>query len=225
MATLQELRRYYQRRYAAPPGAMRDYRSYLDLIDAEPGSRILDVGCGEGFFLEEAIRGGLAAVGVEIVQPALRLARQRIGGGKLAAAAGEALPFADASMDFVACLGSLEHFAQPAAGAQEVARVLRPDGQAMIAVPNRQFLGWLFLRRQGTEQQEVAELLLDRQGWIDLLTAAGLEVVAISKEPWHTKPFPSVLKRIVVRAAWHLIPLRWTYQFVIRCRRPPCHSV
>jgi SAM-dependent methyltransferase len=218
MTTLRGLIRYYDDRYARPPGAMRDYRLYLDLIEARPGSRILDVGCGEGFFLEEAEKAGLQPVGVEIVRSAIVLARCRVPAAALAVAAGEALPFPDRSMDFVACLGSLEHFADPAAGAREVARVLRDDGRALIVVPNRRFLLWILRGRRGTEQQEVGELLLDREEWSDLLAEAGLEVLAVSREPWHTKPFPSPLKRLAARIAWRVIPLRWTYQFAFLCR-------
>lgn len=211
--------RFYEERYAAPPGAMRDYRLYLDLVEAKAGQRVLDVGCGEGFFLEAAARAGLRTVGVEIVESAIRIAREREPAAGLAIAAGEALPFATASMDRVTCLGSLEHFADPAAGAREVARVLTPHGRALIVVPNRRFLGWRLIGRRGTEQQAVGELLLDRAEWQALLEAAGLRVLKVVREPWHTKPFPSQLKRIAARAAWHLLPLRWTYQFAFTCER------
>ena len=210
--------RFYEERYAQPPGAMRDYRCYLRLLDAMPGRRLLDIGCGEGFFLEEAARLGVIGHGVEIVPSAIQFARERVPSARLTLAAGEALPYADGSMDYVTCLGSLEHFPDPAAGAREVARVLAPNGRVLIVVPNREFVGWALLGREGTEQQEVAELLLDREEWTKLLEVAGLEVVHVTKEPWHTKPFPSRFKRMVARVAWHLIPLRWTYQFAFICQ-------
>ena len=210
--------RFYEERYAQPPGAMRDYRCYLHLLDAVPGRRLLDIGCGEGFFLEEAARLGMVGYGVEIVPSAIRLARERVPSARLTLADGEALPYADGSMDYVTCLGSLEHFPDPVAGAREVARVLAPTGRALIVVPNRRFVGWSLLGRKGTEQQEVSELLLDREEWTRLLENAELEVVQVTKEPWHTKPFPSRLKRIVATISWRLIPLRWTYQFAFICQ-------
>lgn len=211
--------RFYEERYARPPGAMRDYRLYLDLLGARAPGRVLDVGCGEGFFLAEANRAGMEVVGVEIVEQAIRLARGRVPHASLVVAAGEALPFPDASMDYVTCLGTLEHFADPSAGAREVARVLRDDGWALIVVPNRKFVGWIARGRRGTEQREVGELLLSRDEWIDLLGKAGLHVHNVTREPWHTKPFPSRWKRIAARIAWHVIPLEWTYQFAFLCRR------
>lgn len=218
-ATLDRLIDFYRDRYAAPPGALRDYRAYLPFLDLEPGDRVLDIGCGEGFFLEAAGQQGARPTGIEIVDEAIRLARHRLPQAGLLIAAGEALPFADASFDIVTCLGSLEHFADPAAGAREVARVLRPDGTALVVVPNRRFLGWSLTGRAGTEQQAASELLLDLDEWRRFLEGAGLRVVSVAKEPWHTKPFRSRLKRLAVRIAWWVLPLRLTYQFAFVCRR------
>lgn len=218
-ATLDRLIDFYRDRYTAPPGAMRDYRAYLPFLDLEPGDRVLDIGCGEGFFLEAAGQQGARPTGIEIVDEAIRLARHRLPQAGLLIAAGEALPFADASFDIVTCLGSLEHFADPAAGAREVARVLRRDGTALIVVPNRRFLGWYLKGRVGTEQRAASELLLDLDEWRRFLDGAGLRVLAVAKEPWHTKPFRSRLKRLAARVAWQVLPLHLTYQFAFVCRR------
>ncbi len=219
MARLSEAVEYYEARYQAAPGAMRDYHEYLKLVGAQPEEKLLDIACGEGFLLEAARRVGLHPFGVEISPTALQLARRRAPGVPLVQSAGEALPFTDRFFDRITCLGSLEHFVDPAAGAREIARLLRDDGAALIVVPNRHFVGWLAVARRGTEQRELSELLLDREGWTSLLEAAGLRVAAVSKDPWHTKPLPSRARRLLLRWAWHLIPLRWTYQFAFLCRR------
>jgi SAM-dependent methyltransferase len=218
MTRLSELIDYYEARYATPPGAMRDYRRYLQLVDARPGARLLDIGCGEGFLLAEARAAGMDPLGVEISLSALQLTRKRVPSVDLALAAGEFLPLARESFDAVACLGTLEHFADPSAGVREIARVTRRGGQALIVVPNQRFVGWRVLRRKGTEQQDVSELLLNLRAWKSLLEAGGLEVLKVVKEPWDTKPQPTALRRLALRWAWRLIPLRWTYQFAFLCR-------
>lgn len=208
---------YYEERYRQPPGAMRDYGAYLELLDLLPGERLLDVGCGEGFFLAEARRSGLEVVGIEIAQAALRLAREKVPAPLLARAAGESLPFARGTFQWVSCLGVLEHFSDPRAGVREIGRVLGPSGRALIVVPNRRFVGWLVRGTVGTEQQRVSELLLDLDEWRELLEGEGLRVMNVTKEPWHTKPFGAWPLRWLLRLAHVLIPRRWTYQFAFVC--------
>lgn len=217
VATRDTITQFYDERYASPPGPMRDYRLYVRLARVRSGDRLLDIGCGEGFLVDAAQKQGAWSVGVEIVERALRLARARMERVPLLAAEGEALPFADRSFDRVTCIGTLEHFTDPAAGVGEVARVLRTDGLALIVVPNRRFIGWHVRRRQGTEQRDAAELLLDEREWTELITRNGLECIRSEKEPWHTKPVASRAQRLLLRWAQRIIPRRWTYQFALLC--------
>jgi hypothetical protein len=85
-------------------------------------------------------------------------------------------------------------------------------------VPNADFIVWRLRGAGGTEQQAVQELLLDLRGWRALVEGCGLRVVSVEKEPWHTKPAAPGTRalRTVARA---VIPLRWTYQFNLICRR------
>ncbi len=72
----------------------------------------------------------------------------------------KSLPFDDESFDLVTCLGSLEHFPDPAASAKEMKRVLKPGGEALIFVPNLFFLGHIwFGLRHGTQPTEGGQLL------------------------------------------------------------------
>jgi SAM-dependent methyltransferase len=48
---------------------------------------------------------------------------------------GARLPFADATFDNVVCLEVLEHVPDPAIVIAEIARVLRPGGQAWLSMP------------------------------------------------------------------------------------------
>ena len=55
---------------------------------------------------------------------------------------GERLPFADGCFDYVTSIGSLEHYVDPERGAAELARVLAPEGRAVVLLPNTFGLLW-----------------------------------------------------------------------------------
>lgn len=209
---------YYDRWYAGPPVAPRDFAAYLDMLRPLPARGAwLDVGCGPGFMLRE-VEGlhGWLAVGVDLSLRALRSAGDVAPSAHALSASGEALPFPDDAFDIVTALGTLEHFPSPELGAREVARVLRPGGGALIVVPNRRFVGWAIRGRAGTEQRDNLELLLDRAGWRALLTAGGLDVVDVRRDPWHTRP-ASPPMRWLRRLANALTPLGVNYQFAFVC--------
>jgi SAM-dependent methyltransferase len=100
-------------------------QAYLDGLPRDV--RVLDAGCGEGVLVEQ-YAGRLAIEGLDpnYVAPHVRQ-------GSLTA-----LPYPDEVFDRVLCLDVLEHLAyedQPRA-LLEIRRVLRPDGEALISVPN-----------------------------------------------------------------------------------------
>jgi 2-polyprenyl-3-methyl-5-hydroxy-6-metoxy-1,4-benzoquinol methylase len=49
----------------------------LDAVEAGPDTRILDVACGPGHLAARAAERGATAVGVDIAEPMVRIARQR----------------------------------------------------------------------------------------------------------------------------------------------------
>lgn len=131
---------------------------------------------------------GARAFGVDISMPTVRLARdaftQAGEHGRLAAAAGDVrdLPFADDSFDAIYSMGTIEHFDETEQAVAEMARVLKPGGQAIVGVPNRHdpFLRPLLvaalysvgLYGYGYEKS------YSRRALRQMLERAGLEVVA-----------------------------------------------
>ena len=58
-------------------------------------------------------------------------------------------PFPSSTFDYVTNLGSLEHFKDPFVGLSEMYRVLKPNGKAVILLPNSYYLVdiiWTVLR-------------------------------------------------------------------------------
>ncbi len=101
------------------------------------GSRLLDVGCGEGALLDWFLRRGADAFGLDPQPARLEQAARRIGPGRCVAGRGEMLPFGDAAFDAVVFFNSLHHLPEPAmAGALvEARRVLRDGGRLVVVEP------------------------------------------------------------------------------------------
>lgn len=95
---------------------------------------LLDVGCGEGAFLEAAGRAGFACTGTEVSAAAVRIAKGR--GLDVREGTLESSAFPDASFDAVTMWHVLEHLPDPFATLREVRRILKPGGRLLLAVPN-----------------------------------------------------------------------------------------
>jgi SAM-dependent methyltransferase len=91
-----------------------------------PGSFVVDVGCGNGWILAEAVGRGCRGVGTEVFQELVDATRAR--GCEAVLAPAEALPLADASADGAVFAGVLP-FTEEDRALAELARVLRPGGR------------------------------------------------------------------------------------------------
>jgi 2-polyprenyl-3-methyl-5-hydroxy-6-metoxy-1,4-benzoquinol methylase len=148
---LQEL---YERRaeiqYPAPvpppdPRRDRKFERLTELLLAQlPCERLLDAGCGDGRYFGELARAPQPPQAVTATDIAERIlataaaAARRDGlEVKLVRANLEQLPFPDGSFDVVFCSQVIEHLLDPAAGARELARVLRPGGRLVLSTDNR----------------------------------------------------------------------------------------
>lgn len=122
-------------------GRRKIIASFLERICKDIGKRrprILDVGCGTGANLQMLANFGIAE-GVDVSNEALDFCRAR-GLSKVKQGAAEALPYEDASFDLVTGLDVVEHLDDDVAGLNEMRRVLRPRGRALLFVPAFMFL-------------------------------------------------------------------------------------
>jgi SAM-dependent methyltransferase len=97
---------------------------------------VLDVGCGSGSVLAALRSPSRRLCGVEMSPDAAR-SLQALGiEGYAVDLETDRLPFNDAEFDVVLCYDVLEHVFAPSRLLQEIRRVLRPDGTALLCVPN-----------------------------------------------------------------------------------------
>lgn len=111
---------------------------FLDWLDAPAGLDWLDVGCGTGA-LSEAVAKRCAPkrlIGVDSSPGFLDFARQRLidTGAELRQADAQNLPFADADFDRIVSGLMLNFVPDQKRAAAEMARVLRPGGEAALYV-------------------------------------------------------------------------------------------
>jgi len=97
-----------------------------------PGSRTLEVGCGEGRVSRDLAKRGHRMTAVDVVQMLIRLAKDADAQSSYIRADGAALPFADESFDLVVFYNTLMDIDEMELSVLEAARVLRHGG-AMCA--------------------------------------------------------------------------------------------
>lgn len=110
------------RRVAGPCHLPNDLRSYFPKA-AGPGSLALDLGCGAQVHQEVCELAGFDYVGLDYGNPKAMILGDA-----------QALPFADASFDFVLTVAVLEHVRFPLLMLREAFRVLKPGGRLVGTV-------------------------------------------------------------------------------------------
>jgi len=155
----------YSPDYFTARESWRDWRieanALLDAARVARGARVLDLGCGGGGLLRLAQTRGAFAIGVDTLDVALNLARNREGARgregeeahvprspalplshstKLARIAEDGmLPFRSRTFDALLAQHVIEHINDLDAALREWARVLKPGGRIALATPNAHY--------------------------------------------------------------------------------------
>ena len=104
------------------------------------GLRLLDAGCGTGYFSRRAVSTGAAVTSVDIGVNLLKEARKK-GVPQTVASDITRLGFANETFDVVVSSECIEHTPSPETAVSELVRVLRPGGTLVVTCPNR-FWHW-----------------------------------------------------------------------------------
>ncbi len=98
------------------------------------GAEILEVAPGPGFFAVELAKRGYRVTGLDISHTMVEIARENRAGLDIDFRQGDVTqaPFADESFDFVVCQAAFKNFRKPVTALNEMHRVLRPGGFAVI---------------------------------------------------------------------------------------------
>jgi ubiquinone/menaquinone biosynthesis C-methylase UbiE len=110
--------------------------------DLPETARILEVAPGPGYLAVEMARLGFDVTGVDLSATFVRLATDLAHGAgvdvRFLRADAADLPLPDGSVDLVVCQAAFKNFGRPVAALDEMHRVLRPAGIAVIIDMNRE---------------------------------------------------------------------------------------
>lgn len=105
-------------------------RKYVD------GSRLLDVGCASGFFIEMALKYGFDAYGVELSKQAIALAKPEVGGRITNGDVNLLHVRNEQKFDVVVAFDIIEHTHDPIKFLQDIRDVLSPQGWLVLTTPD-----------------------------------------------------------------------------------------
>jgi 2-polyprenyl-3-methyl-5-hydroxy-6-metoxy-1,4-benzoquinol methylase len=181
MAEVQEFRKYEQRgayhwvtmrpslRISFDPYLHARYTTALGLVPpAAPGTRAVDLGCGDGYFTSLLAAKGYRAIGIDGMQTAVELARKAVSATPHAANAEFAVgnicatPLPAGTFDVIACLDVIEHLDDPHSLLREIQRIGKKGATVVLGTPIR-------LTHKPYDKYHVQEFFVDE--FRDLLAA------------------------------------------------------
>ncbi len=119
--------------------SMREFQELAQRVARElpNGGSVLEVAPGPGYFcIELAKLGPYAVRGVDLSDSMVKIARRKADEAGVRVDFDQAnssnLPFPQETFDFLVCRAAFKNFAQPVKALQEMHRVLKPGGRALV---------------------------------------------------------------------------------------------
>jgi 2-polyprenyl-3-methyl-5-hydroxy-6-metoxy-1,4-benzoquinol methylase len=157
---------------------------------ARPATAFLDVGCGDGRYLELMAQRGVQrdrCYGLELDEDVIARVRSR-GFSAFAERVEDATEIPDGVLDLATMFHVLEHVEDPATCVRQLARWLAPGGLLAIETPNVDSLDRRLFRRTWWGGYHIPRHwnLFSPEGLSRLLTDAGLEIVTTQYQTGHS---------------------------------------
>ena len=123
---------------------------WIDGLDLEPNSQVLEVGCGAGFLSIALAQRGFRVQATDSVEAMVEQASQHVMDAQLTHLISldisdvNCLAFEDCAFDVVVALGVIPWLERPELAIQEIARVTKPGGYVLLTTDNwAALISWL----------------------------------------------------------------------------------
>lgn len=124
--------------------ALHEYKAFV-------GTKVLDVGSGNGYVLSKYAAEGAEVFGIDITQTGIDLCKKRFEylqlKGNFQVADAQDIPFPDNTFDCVCSMGVLHHVPDTQKALDEIHRVLKPGGRLIVMLYNRNSAKYQFMYR------------------------------------------------------------------------------
>ena len=146
----------------------------LRLLDIKKGQKILDLGCGQGFFARAFAALGAKVTGVDIAAPLISKAKEHSGGIEYLAASADKIPMISAkAMDTVVVVLAIQNMENIAGVLAECARILKPGGQLMFVLNHPTFRvpqasAWEWDAKKNVQYRRIDKYLSEAKVKIDM---------------------------------------------------------
>ena len=144
--------------------------TYLQLMPG-PGSRVLEIGMGNGYFVKDLLdmADDIHYTGIDYSSTMVEAAREMnkdfidTGQARFEQASITNIPFRNETFDYASTTNTIYFWPDPELNIRELARVMKPGGKLVVAYRSREFLNQIALTQYGFSKfatDEVEELLM-----------------------------------------------------------------
>lgn len=146
----------------------------MRVLDLKPGERVLDIGCGQGFFARACQAAGAEVVGADISKELITLASKESRNISYHVSPSHSLPFAaDGSFDTALLVLALQNIADMDGTFAEATRVLKPRGRMVLVLNHPAFRvpkhsDWQYDEKEMVQYRRVGRYLSGEKVMIEM---------------------------------------------------------
>lgn len=110
-------------------------KAVFSITQFEPGDVVLDIGCGQGRFLEKILceKENISCFGIDLSMEMIRIAFEKAEKNcHFMVGESDSLPYRDGSFSKIFCMNAFHHFPEPEKSLREMSRVIKENGEIII---------------------------------------------------------------------------------------------